>query len=54
MVIYGRECHVLFLLQSEVEGTAIVVHTSVPFGLKHLEDDVDQVTISFLRPEMHP
>jgi len=30
-------------VQSEVEGTAIVVHTSVPFGLKYLENNVDEV-----------
>jgi len=30
-------------VQSEVEGTAIVVHTSVPFGLKFLENDVEEV-----------
>ena len=36
---------VLFIVfrQSEVEGTAIVVHTSVPFGLKYLENNVDEV-----------
>lgn len=30
-------------VQSEVDGTVIVVHTSVPFGLKHLEMDVEEV-----------
>jgi len=30
-------------VQNEVTGSSIVIHTSVPFGLKHLEDDVNQV-----------
>jgi len=30
-------------VQNEVEGTVIVVHTSVPFGLKNLENDVEEV-----------
>lgn len=30
-------------VQAEVDGTVIVVHTSVPFGLKYLENDVEEV-----------
>jgi len=30
-------------VQSEVDGTVVVVHTSVPFGLKYLENDVEEV-----------
>lgn len=30
-------------VQNQVDGTVIVVHTSVPFGLKHLENDVEEV-----------
>jgi len=30
-------------VQAEVEGTVLVIHTSVPFGLKYLENDLEEV-----------
>lgn len=36
-------------VQGEVDGTVIVVHTSVPFGLKNLENDVEEVKKTIMK-----